>query len=730
MTFPIHVEELLQKRYYMSGDVFKNYYGYEGQENWDMLCHRVAKVVSKNNPTMEEEYYKLMFNRIFLPNSPTLFGAGIPGLCLSACFIAPMEDSVEGWAKTFEAALKIQCAGGGIGFPLHILRPSGWIVKGKKAKAAGPVEFMKCWSQISKSFSQAVRDGANMGQLSIYHPDTLKFIECKDKDGDLSNFNISVIIPDKFMTAVKENKLWDFIWEGQIVNTIEARELWDKICLYAWKTGEPGVIFGDAFNRNNPHPDYNTFYGNPCGEATLYMNTACNLGSINLSKFVTEELETPTFDYDKFDQVIRIAYTFLDDLIDVNNYPTPEIDHEVKKFRPIGLGVMGLADVLIKLNLRYGSTSSSMVVENIMNYFCLTCDKMNTELAEKRGSYPYQQTTSHLPRLRNLNNTTVPPTGTTSMIAGCSAGIEPVFSFEPIKRIIDGKEVTIHTQIKNANSDINVTANDLSIAAHIEILSTVQKNIDMSISKTINLGKNATVDDVKKAFQIAYSSGCKCITVYRDGSRANQTIQTKDSYKTENVKEKSKKLMLNSITPLKRQGILNGKTFKDTINCGYIYNTVNFNNEGDIIEVFVRPGKRGGCGTNVEAIARLISLSLRCGVKVTEIIDQLKGLKCPACLANKNIKFLSCGDAIARSLEYSIKHKEDFVEFAKHEEKKIANIENNLIKTDAEILNKIGEVVKQEIPEDQNTKCPNCKSKIYFISGCRSCLNCGWSRCG
>lgn len=690
--FPIHVEEILQKRYYLSGEVFKNYYGHDGIENWEMLCRRVADTISKKSPEMTLTYFNMLNDKIFLPNSPTLFGAGVNGLCYSACFVIPMEDSIEGWANSFRLGMKIQTAGGGCGFPLHNLRPKGFPVSGKRAKAAGPIEFMKCWDQISHSFSQAVRNGANMGFLRVDHPNIEDFISCKDKDGEISAFNISVAITDEFMKAVNENKDFELKWKDKVVKKIDARNLWNRICEHAWKTGEPGIMFYDTLQESNIYPEFGEFSTNPCSEYTGFMGTACNLGSINLKKFV----DGKKFNYDFFKNTVRHSYQFLDDLIDVNQYPDDKIDELVKLFRPIGLGIMGVADMFIMLGIRYGSEESLSLMEKIMKVFRKTCDEMNEELANIRGPHGYSMVSGKFKNVRNITHSCVAPTGTISMIAGCSSGIEPIFSFDPIMRIMDGEKKAIHEQIKSSIPEVNVSANELSVSEHISVTSIVQKYVNMSISKTINLPNSATIEDVKRAYEMSWEAGIKGITVYRDGSRKNQTLQTKDSYKNTQT--------ITKITPRKREQVpLVGETFKDKIGCGALFTTVNYDENGNIYEVFIRPGKHGGCQSNVEGLARMASIALRSGIDVTEIVDQLKGIRCPSCLVakQKGVKFLSCPDAVGKAIEHAAKRNGNLV----------------LIK-------------EPKIKEVEYEKCEECSAPIVNEGGCKVCKSCGWSKCG
>jgi ribonucleotide reductase alpha subunit len=813
-SFPAHVWNLLQERYFLSGKTFENYYGKEGIEDWKMLCNRVAMVVSNGNQAKTDKYFDLLYNKKFLPNSPTLFGAGLKDLCLSACFVIPVEDSIEGWSESFRIAMKVQTAGGGCGFPLHKLRPSGMEIANKRAKAAGPIEFMKCWNQISKSFSQAVRNGANMGYLLCSHPNIEEFIVCKDKDGDLCHFNISVGITNEFMECVKEDKPFNLTWKNKIIKTVNAKELWNTICERAWKTGEPGILFHDNMQQGHLYPEDGDLYVNPClhgdtkimtefgyipirilmkiieteqvkcydGEKwqkitkiwsngrkkciQLYFNnsmvqplictedhklllangewceakdclkktlyngnngfpiychyidyntgtyevfdftqpetqkaviwggitvhncaeftgtegTSCNLGSVNLSYFVEQD----KFNYDLFLETIDTAYDFLDDLIDVNHYPDPVIDKRTKQYRQIGLGMMGIADVFIKLNMKYGSEMSCNFFVELMAKFRTKVQEKNIQLAKEKGAYP--KCTESIPK-RNYKCMTCAPTGSISQIAGCSQGIEPVFAFK-FNRIIAGKLVeSIDYPVKSENAYVNVTTNDVTPEEHLKITAIAQKYIDMSISKTINFKKEATVEDIKKTYQLAFEYGLKGCTVYRDGSRQNQTIQTESSYS------------VNADGEFKRCLTMEGKTFKDKIGCGNLYITINWDENKKIKELFLMPGKHGGCNANTEGLSRVLSVALQHGVEIEDLVKQLKGIKCPSCMygkIKKDIRSLSCPDSVARALN--------------------------------DVLNE--HCKKKEIKANSENSCPVCSNSLQTVGSCKQCVNCGWKKCG
>jgi len=645
------IDRILKPRYFLSGEPFRAYYETSDrqteylQEDWGMLCNRVAEVVTSKcgnykNPVtrakMKKAYRDMIQDLDFLPNSPTLFGAGVPGLTMSACYVIEMTDSIDGWADTFHTAMKVQCAGGGCGFPLHKLRPHGSQVRGKNAKAAGPIEWMHCWNTISQTLRQAVRNGANMGLLRVDHPDIEEFITCKDDKKALTNFNISVGITDEFLQALTSGKQsFDLTWEGRVVKTINPQRLWEDIIDHAWRTGEPGLLFIDEMNRNNPfRGEIGDLYPNPCAEATLFENSACNLGSINLRRFVNPV--TKKFSFANFHNAVSLAYQFLDDLIDANTYPTKKITQTVKRFRQIGLGLMGLADVFLALGYRYGGANSCEITEQIMLAFNSAVKATNKTLAKSRGAYPAWTPAASTAKLRNFTTSCIAPTGTISQIAGCSSGIEPIFSFDEMDRSIAGKRYVVPGPAKSAIASANVTTEQLSIDEHLNVLKIVQRHVDMSVSKTINLPNSATRDEVAEAYLKCAKLGIKGVTVYRDGSRDDQTIITKTSVaaKPESLStapaalaapaatpapltaapiaaKSVNNLEFGNIVPIPRPDPLVGMTHKYKIGCGSLYVTVNKDPVfGRPLEVFVRPGKYGGCPSNVEAIGRLASLGL------------------------------------------------------------------------------------------------------------------------
>ena len=773
------IDRILKPRYFLKGEPYQAYYNApragDAQENWDMLCNRVATVVTdkcgnyKNPITrakMKKAYRDMIQDLDFLPNSPTLFGAGVPGLTMSACYVIEMTDSIDGWSDTFHTAMKVQCAGGGCGFPLHKLRPHGSPVRGKNAKAAGPIEWMHCWNTISQTLRQAVRNGANMGLLRVDHPDIEAFITCKDDKTALTNFNISVGITDEFLKALVLGKqTFDLVWEERVVKTVNPQQLWKNIIDHAWRTGEPGLLFIDEMNRKNIlRGELGDLYPNPCAEAALFENSACNLGSVNLRRFINpkgigQNQLTRLFDFARFRSVVSLAYQFLDDLIDANTYPTEKITRVVKQFRQIGLGLMGLADVFLAAGCRYGDSASQEITQRIMSTFSEVVQETNKSLGKSRGAYPAWRDIGVPGRkLRNFTTSCIAPTGTISQIAGCSSGIEPIFSFDEMDRSIAGKRYIVPGPAKSHVESANVTTEQLTIEEHLAILEIVQQHVDMSVSKTINLPNSATRDEVADAYLQCARRGIKGVTVYRDGSRDDQTIITKTSVvaksasapvqsPTESVaptplpqNRPGNNLEFGNIVPIPRPDPLVGMTHKYKIGCGSLYVTVNKDPVfGRPLEVFVRPGKFGGCPSNVEALGRLASLGLRAGIKQEELIKHLSGIRCISCISKKHIAVTSCADAVGRAIKEQMLATQagPVPTDITHEEKLTRGITDSPVGVGCNSCTTPCHS-KEEPVEDPAAEapqivpkgfCPQCGAKLRHMEGCVSCV-CGYSKCG
>ncbi len=677
-----------------------------------------------------QKFYDIISSLCFLPNSPTLMNAGRANGQLSACFVLPVGDSMEEIFETNKHAAMIHKSGGGTGFSFSRLRPRNSIVASTSGIASGPVSFMTVFDASTDAVKQGgTRRGANMGVLRIDHPDILEFISCKENTNKITNFNISVAVTDSFMEALADNKSFPLIdprtqtiykKDGKEVYQ-NAQKLFDTIVAHAWQTGEPGIIFIDRMNRLNPTSPCETIEAtNPCGEQPLPPYDSCNLGSINLSKFV---LDTKSADYndsvdwEKLGDVVRTALHFLDNVIDLNCYPLKQIEEQTKKNRRIGLGVMGWADMLVQLRIPYNSESALQLAEEISAFIELEARKHSSELAKTRGKFPNWENSIYKDQnisMRNATVTTIAPTGTISIIADCSSGIEPYYSIAFERNVMDGtkllevnkyfkalaveqkffsEELLQDIASKRTLSDIEtipkslksifLTAADISSEEHIKMQALFQKHSDSSVSKTINFKESATTDDVAKAFELAYELGCKGLTIYRDNSRPNQVLAP--------IRSKSAN---NQIEPIveKRPDILQGITEKMNTGYGNLYVTINVK-DGKPFEVFAHIGKSGYTTmADTEAICRLISLALRSQISIEKIISQLRSIGGANQIFSGGAKVFSIPDAIAQILH---KHFGD---------KNSSNL------TSYEI-------------------CPSCSSSMRFESGCYNCASCGYSNC-
>ena len=702
------------------------------------MFHRVASAIASAeliyNPeadagVMEEEFYRLMTSLQFLPNSPTLMNAGRELGQLSACFVLPVEDSMESIFDAVKNTALIHKSGGGTGFSFSRLRPEDDRVGSTGGVASGPVSFIRAFDVATDVIKQGgMRRGANMGILSIDHPDIMRFITAKEDLASLTNFNISVAVTGEFMEAVKAGTDYNLVnpHTKEVAGKLNAKEVFDKLVSMAWKTGDPGVVFIDRINQDNPTPHLGSIEStNPCGEQPLLPYESCNLGSINLSRMVSLRDVAYQIDYPRLAEVIRTAVRFLDNVIEVNKFPLPEIGEMTKKTRKIGLGVMGFADMLINLGIPYDSEEALGVASDIMQFVTEQSAKASEELAGERGVFPafagsiYDVPAG--PRLRNASCTTIAPTGTLSIIAGCSSGIEPLFALSYKRNILDGEqfiEVNPYFEevakkggfyseelmrkladgaslrdIEEAPDDIKkafITAHDITADWHVKMQAAFQRFTHNAVSKTVNFPREATAEDIARVYMMAYEEGLKGITIYRDGSREGQVLTTGKTEKVEGAVR----------VPRKRAKTTSGVTEKVTTGCGNLYVTVNSDDEG-ICEVFSSLGKTGGCASaQLEAICRLISLTLRSGVDVASIVRQLRGIRCPSIAWEKGKSILSCADAIASVLE---KHTTGYDGKPRPED-------YGLVKNLA-------------------GQCPDCGNLLVYQEGCFVCPSCGYTKC-
>lgn len=504
-------------------------------ETPEQMLMRVANHVASAEKTAPlrymwaDEYYDVMAKLLFLPNSPTIMNSGRPAPHgqLAACFVIGIEDSMESICEAIRKQMLIHKSGGGTGFNFSNLRSCGARVNSTNGRASGPISFMGLFDKATETVQQGgMRRGANMGILNVDHPDIHEFIHCKDKDGTIANFNISVGVYDSFMEKAEADPAGP-----------EA-ELLDEIAETAWRTGDPGIIFLDAINRGNTTPELGPLTStNPCGESPLYPNEACNLGSINLARMVSKD----GFDFELLDRTAAIATRFLDSVIDVNHYPLPEISEAVRHTRKIGLGVMGWADLLFRLRIPYDSDRALELAEKIMSAIRETAHRTSAELSKEKG---IPEVLKHLGR-RNATLTCIAPTGTIALLADCSSGIEPLFALEHtrVRTQVDGTKVVMK-QVNRYYAEalkeglqedvirsVFVTSHDVAPLSHVRTQGVFQKYTDLAVSKTVNLPHDSSVKDVLDSYILAWKLGCKGITIYRDGSKSMQVLYRKEEHK-------------------------------------------------------------------------------------------------------------------------------------------------------------------------------------------------------
>ena len=751
---------VLKKRYFLKDNL-----GNTIENSWSDISRRVARALAKAEllydpkadvDYWEEQFYGVMANLEYVPNSPTLMNAGTGAGTLSACFVMGLEDSMEGIMETAKEAALVQKFGGGTGFALSTIRPKGSYISTTHGKACGPIAVLRHLSSVSTLVTQGgKRDGANMAVMDIHHPDIREFISCKAQEGEIHNFNVSVGASEEFMQAVREGKYYDLRdpKTGEVVESLDAREIFDNIIDGAWLNGEPGTIFLDRVNEDNPTPHIGRMVAtNPCGEQPLLPYESCNLGSINLAKFLVYEDERISLDWDRLAEVTHITTRFLDNVIDANRYSVPAIEKMTKMTRKTGLGVMGFADMLVMMKIPYDSTEGMDLGREIMRFIRQEADLTSEALAGERGVFPGYEGSVYDKQgrpMRNACRLTVAPTGTISMIAGCSSGIEPLFSlcyhkhnilggesllyidshFEKVAReegfysdelmgyLADGGSIQNRDDVPEWVKRIFITAGDISPQDHVRMQSVFQESVDAAISKTINFPNSASREDVRTAYILAWELGCKGITVYRSGSRELEVL-TSGSEKNEEAQPSFGDFARDSMpeslhTPEPRPAQVSGITERVRTGHGNMYITIN-SRDGKPFEIFSNLGKAGGCDSaQHEAISRLVSLALRSGIDCDELVDELRGITC--CPQwDDGILVRSGPDAVALVLD---RHSEDSDPDKKNPT--YALQPGLLLKSEANGNGVIGK-----------SRCPECEGFLVHQEGCEMCPSCGYNRCG
>jgi ribonucleoside-diphosphate reductase alpha chain len=703
------------------------------------LFHRVADIISAADrifdPQADETklaatFYRMMADLEFMPNSPTLMNAGRELGQLSACFVLPIGDSMEEIFDAVKYTALIHKSGGGTGFSFSRLRPANDVVLSTTGISSGPISFMRVFDIATETIKQGgTRRGANMGILRVDHPDIMDFIMCKADNHHFNNFNISVGLTEKFMRAVENDENYDLInpRNGEVTGTLNARKVFNRIVEQAWENGEPGIVFLDRLNRDNPTPHIGEVEStNPCGEQPLLPYESCNLGSINLAKMVDDGHVA----WERLKEIVHMAVHFLDNVVEVNKYPLPQIAEMTFGNRKIGLGVMGWADMLILLGISYDSEEALELAKKIMRFINEQGHQASRDLAKSRGPFPhffgsvYEQRGE--PLIRNATVTTIAPTGTISIIANTSSGVEPIFAVSYVRQVMDGdilvevhprfeqiarerefyspdlmKRIAEHGSVQDLEeipADVRrlfVTAHDIPPELHIQMQAAFQRFTDNAVSKTVNFPKSATIEDVAKVFELAYHlEDCKGVTIYRDGSRENQVLSTgKTQEKTGRTSGEETKTVIKR----ERPKVLKGWTYQMQTGCGPLYVTVNQDSTG-LFELFTTMGKAGGCAASQsEAIGRMVSLAWRSGVRTRQVIKQLQGISCHSPSGFGENKILSCADAVAKA------------------------IQSHLSANGYGTISKKISLLKGA--------CPDCGGIVVHEGGCMVCRMCGYSEC-
>lgn len=783
--------KMMRKRYLQRDDSGKQE---TPAEMLHRIAHALAEVEKKYNhddafvAKTEQEFFGVMARKEFTPAGRTVTNAGAPTPIVANCIVLPVMDSMEGIFQTLKDAALLQQAGSGLGFDFSHLRPAMSLTKRSRGVSSGPVSFLKIYNETFGVIKQQGRHGANMAMMQVDHPDILDFIRAKEVEGELRNFNISVKVTDEFMRQVLErpDEQWYCEWNGvkmkprrvlhanngavigvEEVN-ITAKEIFDELVHYAWLNGEPGIVFIDEVNRTNPLPGLGPIdCSNPCGEQFLHHYDNCNLGSVNLGVMV----KNGKVDWSQLRRTVKIAVRMLDNVIDLFDFPVPQVTEMAFKNRRIGLGIMGFADMLYQLGVGYNTPEGIKLGEKIMATITNTAHEMSQVLAKEKGvfpNYPLSIYAKSKVKMRNAALTTIAPTGSISMMFDCSSGIEPNFALAYVKQDKDGHQYHyfnrhLETALKRAGIAENrikeikeeitktgsiqniadipeevrktfVVAMDISAEDHVKMQAAFQKYVDNSISKTINFPNRATEEDVAKSFITAWKMKCKSVTVYRDGSRSVQILNVgtgenikspAELSKTDGVTEENKPELtvdLGRREARRRPDVMAGRTYRIKTGYGTLYVTVNNDENGVPFEVFATIGKSGGFfQEQSEGICRLISLALRTGVKIEEIIDNLKGIRGPMPMITEKGTILSLPDAIGKILEEHVKATNGTKPVLEEAKSEVADFEpkNQPVAARQKSLANLGFA----------PGCPDCGAPLQIGEGCMTCKNCGFSRC-
>jgi len=737
-------------------DVLKERYFQLGEKDWKHLCLRVANYMDDNDGTLK--YYDAMVNFDFIPNSPCLMNAGTVNPMLSACFAVGLEDSMEGIFDAVKACALIHKVGGGTGMDFSILRPEGAAVNSTGGTSSGPISFMKVFNQATDVVKQAgKRRGANLGALDVDHQDIKRFIECKKTEGTLSNFNISVKITDAFMKRV-------------MTGDKDACEIFDMIVEGNWRNGEPGILFVDTREKDNTTPKLGKLdKQNPCAETTLLSWESCTLGSINLLGCVYNG----KFDWGKFERLVKLGITFLDKVIDKNKYPLPQIEEATKKTRRLGLGVMGLADLFIAMGIRYGSKESIEFTDSLFAFMRSVADRQSAALASRYGKYPACEDDSR----RNASVLSIAPTGTISLFAGTSSGIEPNFGYvykrytwvsgekvpyqqlhhlflDELDNIADAhakKVIKDHMKdfgtIQNCPAapqrmkDLFVTAKDVNYKEHLAIQAVCQKYVDQAISKTINCPGDTTREEIADIIKKAWEMKCKGLTIYRDGSRDDVVIETSSKKTGVTVQDLEKSFAdlenaIEEINPVKRKwkGTFGGRILPKTpeympggvfprrSGCGKLIISIGEAFGGPHTITVTNEG--GGCHAMTNAVAKLIALCLRWGVPQWDITKVLRSVECRTAINNPLSKGKSCADVIGRVLMENYPSDD-----APSKKVEVAKLDSTEFFTSSKAIPLESNIPGGFVTARAKTPCPKCGEELVFESGCRTCQSCGWTKC-